>query len=61
MKNCGFCEDAKKQFNLDVACCVTCHIECDEYGYPMCHIEACGQEYEVCCAVSSAKEVKGKE
>jgi hypothetical protein len=48
-------DKVRRLIKYDGSCCLSCHEDCDEYGYSMIGIRFSKErEAEVCCAVSNA-------
>jgi len=54
----GGCDDARKAFDLEgVACCGSCHEDVEQgYYSDMSNIETTEGFYDVCCALSNARD-----
>jgi hypothetical protein len=47
----GGCLAAQKAFGFVSDCCMSCHVDNEEFGQSICYIDTDAGYYEVCCAV----------
>jgi recombinational DNA repair protein (RecF pathway) len=50
------CAELKEALGLspDFPCCISCHEDADEWGFPLMEVAHQGKDYEVCCEVARA-------